>query len=84
MRIEDTAGNIYIRPENCDCGLTGGCEKCRGIYLPKSNNYDNRLTPAPSFTYHYNPFLLDLTEKGLLDIKEGRIHKILNIRKAKT
>ena len=25
----DTAGNIIQEPiHNCDCGLTGGCEKC--------------------------------------------------------
>ena len=25
----DTAGNIIYEPiQNCDCGLTGGCEKC--------------------------------------------------------
>lgn len=35
MRIEDTAGNVYIKPGNCDCGLTGGCEKCKGIFIPK-------------------------------------------------
>ena len=27
--IKDTAGNDIIEPiQNCDCGLTGGCEKC--------------------------------------------------------
>ena len=35
MRIEDTAGNVYIKPGNCDCGSTGGCEKCQGVYIPK-------------------------------------------------
>ena len=39
MRIEDTAGNItYIIP-NCDCGLTGGCEKCQPIHIPKYNGH---------------------------------------------
>ncbi len=29
MKIEDTAGNITYWNPNCDCGLTGGCNKCR-------------------------------------------------------
>jgi len=29
----DTAGNIIQEPiHNCDCGLTGGCEKCNPFY----------------------------------------------------
>jgi len=34
--IYDTAGNIIHEPTpNCDCGLTGGCEKCNpGYYVP--------------------------------------------------
>ncbi len=35
MRIEDTAGNIYLKDFNCDCGLTGGCERCQTIFIPK-------------------------------------------------
>jgi len=28
--MKDTAGNeMYRLIPNCDCGLTGGCEKCR-------------------------------------------------------
>ena len=76
MRYEDAIGNIYIKVETCDCGLTGGCEKCREICLPKLSNYDDRLIPIPSFTYRFNPFLFDLTQKGLRDISEGRVHKI--------
>ena len=37
MRIEDTAGNVaYIIPY-CDCGLTGGCEKCQPLHMPEYN-----------------------------------------------
>ncbi len=47
MRIEDTAGNIYIKPENCACGLTGGCEKCRGYWWnPK---YKDTYTAIPQY-----------------------------------
>ena len=28
IMIYDTAGNIIQEPIHCDCGLTGGCEKC--------------------------------------------------------
>ena len=35
--IYDTAGNKIIEPiANCDCGLTGGCEKCNpSLYKSK-------------------------------------------------
>lgn len=33
MRIEDTAGNATYTIPNCDCGLTGGCDKCQPIKL---------------------------------------------------
>ena len=49
MRTEDTAGNIYIKPENCDCGLIGGCEKCRGYWY----NRNNKITIIPQ--NHYWP-----------------------------
>jgi len=26
--MHDTAGNEIYEPGNCDCGFTGGCEKC--------------------------------------------------------
>lgn len=44
MKIEDTVGDVYIKPENCDWGLTGGCEKCRGVFIPKYRD-----------TYTFNP-----------------------------
>ena len=32
--IYDTAGNIISEPiGNCNCGLTGGCEKCRQSFI---------------------------------------------------
>ena len=34
-RIEDTAGNVTYTTPNCDCGSTGGCEKCKPFILPK-------------------------------------------------
>jgi hypothetical protein len=42
MIIEDTAGNKLYWPEicpNCDCGQTGGCPKCRPVYVPKTTFY---------------------------------------------
>jgi len=34
-RIEDTAGNVTYTIPNCDCGLTGGCEKCKPLIMRK-------------------------------------------------
>lgn len=39
-RIEDTAGNVTYTIPNCDCGLTGGCEKCQPIYTPKHSEIE--------------------------------------------
>ena len=33
--IETTGGDTIITIPNCDCGLTGGCERCQPIVLPK-------------------------------------------------
>lgn len=38
MRIEDTGGNVTYIIHNCDCGLTGDCEKCQPIYIPRIHN----------------------------------------------
>ena len=38
-----TAGNQIIEPVNCDCGLTGGCEKCN-IVLSKTDSFIGMLT----------------------------------------
>jgi hypothetical protein len=35
MRTELTDGTIIITVDCCDCGLTGGCEKCRPIVIQK-------------------------------------------------
>lgn len=53
-RIEDTAGNVTYTIPNCDCGLTGGCEKCRPIHIPKHKSvryiypepYEERFTSS--------------------------------------
>ena len=34
-RIEDTVGNVTYTIPNCDCGLTGGCEKCQPINISR-------------------------------------------------
>lgn len=36
MQYETTGGDIIITIPNCDCGLTGGCEKCQPIILQKT------------------------------------------------
>ena len=37
----DTAGNpIYEPIPNCDCGLTGGCEKCNPYLFPQEKPLD--------------------------------------------
>lgn len=33
-RIETTGGDVYYTIPNCDCDLTGGCEKCQPFILP--------------------------------------------------
>ena len=48
MRRELTDGTIIIDINICDCGLTGGCEKCNPIILTayKIWNYNewNKIT----------------------------------------
>ena len=34
-RIETTGGDVIITGGQCDCGLTGGCEKCKPIIISK-------------------------------------------------
>lgn len=34
-RIETTGGDVYYTIPNCDCGLTGGCEKCQPLKVFK-------------------------------------------------
>ena len=83
VMVSTTDGRIIITIDQCSCGLTGGCEKCRPIILLKPQNYDDRLTLKPSITFtpsSVNPFLYDLTQKGLEDIKQGRVHKIPHIK----
>ena len=36
MQYETTGGDIIITIPNCDCGLTGGCEKCQPIIISKN------------------------------------------------
>lgn len=43
MRIEDTGGNVTYTIDNCDCGFTGGCNKCQPVHI--TNNYK----PSPRF-----------------------------------
>ena len=40
MRIEDTSGKVTYLITNCDCGLTGGCDKCQPIYFPETHEED--------------------------------------------
>ena len=46
----DTAGNKIWEPISCDCGLTGGCEKCNPPLFTKENQELRR---------EYYPFLED-------------------------
>jgi len=45
-RIEDTVGNVTYTIPNCDCGLTGGCEKCQPIHIPKHKSV-SYIYPEP-------------------------------------
>lgn len=60
-RIETTDGDVYYTKPNCDCGLTGGCDRCQPILMQRFRNLD--LAP---------PFLVGLVEKGMEDLKAGR------------
>ena len=83
-KIETTGGQVTITIDNCNCGLTGGCWKCRPIILSKPLNYDNRLTLIPAITF--TPSLINLyglTEKALEDIREDRVRKVPCIRQVK-
>ena len=60
-QFQTTSGDLIITIPNCDCGLTGGCEKCKTIIISKQKT-----------TYIFNPFLWRLTEQGISDIKAGR------------
>lgn len=31
--MKDTVGNEIWVPPSCDCGLTGGCEKCKPAHF---------------------------------------------------
>lgn len=51
----DTAGNEIYEPGNCDCGFTGGCEKCnpanyktdKSVTFSLSSNHKNLALSLP-------------------------------------
>ncbi len=55
MRIEDTAGNVTYTFSNCDCGLTGGCEKCQPLYIPKHSVVEYKPSPRFDPAKFYEP-----------------------------
>lgn len=45
MRTSLTNGTVIIYADICECGLTGGCNKCQPITIPYIIPYqDNRYT----------------------------------------
>lgn len=61
-RIEDTAGNVTYTIPNCDCGLTGGCEKCQPICIPKYNRIEY-IFPEPHEEKFLDPKLVEFYRK---------------------
>lgn len=56
MQYETTGGDIILTIPNCDCGLTGGCEKCQPIVLRKNPTmfkFDPHILP-PIRIYKYD------------------------------
>lgn len=48
MRIEDTAGNVTYTIPYCECGLTGGCEKCQPMKLAMQHRiFDGEMFVFP-------------------------------------
>ena len=55
--IYDTAGNIIYEPiQNCDCELTGGCEKCNLFFKRQWSILDE--VPITQEEYDYYEKLL--------------------------
>ena len=46
MEIVDTGGRISYLINNCDCGSTGGCDKCRPKYAFPEIRYIFPESPA--------------------------------------
>jgi hypothetical protein len=64
----DTAGNPIFEPPRCDCGLTGGCEKCRPKIFGKKDEW--WLIPNRDGTRH--PVF---DEERFIPIEENAIDK---------
>jgi len=55
IKSYDTAGNpIYGPPDKCDCGLTGGCERCN----PFQEFWEEDIKMAEMGMDEYNKILL--------------------------
>ena len=77
MKI-DTAGNQIIEPiQNCDCGLTGGCQKCNPNNFPPVRQYKKSL-PDRLTNPNYGKEILDeqLSEQAKNAPSIEEIHKI--------
>ena len=56
-RYETTGGDIIITIPNCDCGSTGGCDKCQPIVLPKPQNYAPPFVLRRTIPFTYQNFI---------------------------
>lgn len=61
-RIETTGGDVYYTIPYCDCGLTGGCEKCQPIYIPKHKSVEY-IFPEPHEERFLAPSLEEFYKK---------------------
>ena len=63
-RIESTGGDVCITVDNCDCGLTGGCEKCQPIHFSTTENVVTTFIPKTPVIPTYSIFYGRTTTYG--------------------
>jgi len=57
--LKDTGGNVCYAIPYCDCGLTGGCEKCQPNvnWVPRDEYPSDTLFPEPHESDFLDPAL---------------------------
>ena len=69
----DTAGNpIYEPIQNCDCGLTGGCEKCNPFFQKKWSILDEVPITKEEYDYYEKlpSFIGSITDEEAEEMKK--------------
>ena len=63
---ELTNGDIMVTTPNCDCGLTGGCERCRPYIIPKHINCEDFI-----------PLINEIWPAGKYRVFAGEVRRVL-------